>query len=287
MPEQTKLSDEEAFRKLQLTELDMLQAVGRFCDDNGLTWFLDGGTALGALRHRGFIPWDDDIDIGMPRDDFERLISLAETKFPDGYSLHTLSNTAGYTPLFAKVYKNGTKNYTSATMNARCDQGIYVDIFPYDELSSDTKTRRKQVRNARIWQRIAFLYSQTTMDMPHGGLLGLAEKIAFFVGHCVARLTLTQEKIRRHAEKSIDPHADSGILLSFAWAEYEGFPREIVIPTAPQTFEGHVFPAPGRLDEYLTATYGNWEALPPEDQRQTHMPQLLDFGDGSYWARES
>lgn len=287
MPEQTKLSDEEALRKLQLTELDMLQVLGQFCDDNGLTWFLDGGTALGALRHGGFIPWDDDIDIGMPRADFEQLVSLAKTEFPDGYSLHTLTNTAGYTPLFAKMYKNGTKNYTSATMNARCDQGIYVDIFPYDELSSDTKTRRRQVRNARIWQRIAFLYSQTTMDMPHGGLAGFLEKAAFFAGHCLSKIALTPEKIRLHAEKSIDPQADSGILLSFAWAEYEGFPRETIIPTALQTFEGHAFPVPGRLEDFLATTYGDWRTLPPEDQQQTHMPQLLDFGDGTYWKREA
>lgn len=90
------MNKDEALKKLQLNELEILKTIAALCDEHGIAWFIDAGTLLGAARHQGFIPWDDDIDIAMLRSDFDRFIEVARGHLPDGYSLHTFGNTPGF-----------------------------------------------------------------------------------------------------------------------------------------------------------------------------------------------
>lgn len=103
------MTDDSALTQLKAVELSILNAVGFLCDKFGIKWWLDGGTCLGAMRHKGFIPWDDDIDIGMMRSDYDRFCSIASTELPDGYSFHDSRNSSGYAAMFCKVYKDGTR----------------------------------------------------------------------------------------------------------------------------------------------------------------------------------
>lgn len=120
---------DSALRRLQETELEILKAFASFCDEHDLEWFIDSGTVLGALRHGGFIPWDDDIDVGMLREDYDRFLRLASQSFVEGYSVHTPDNTEGFAGMFAKVYKDGTLFETRETRDAGLKQGIFIDIF--------------------------------------------------------------------------------------------------------------------------------------------------------------
>ena len=96
------MNQAEALAKLHATELEILLVIAAFCREHDITWFLEGGTALGAIRHKGFIPWDDDVDIALLREDYDRFCELAKTGLPSGYSLHTSRNTAGNAALFAR-----------------------------------------------------------------------------------------------------------------------------------------------------------------------------------------
>lgn len=103
------MTEDSVLTRLQFVELSILEVVGSLCDKFGINWWLDGGTCLGAMRHKGFIPWDDDIDIGMMRSDYDRFCSIASTELPDGYSFHDSRNSPGYAAMFCKVYKDGTR----------------------------------------------------------------------------------------------------------------------------------------------------------------------------------
>lgn len=164
--------DPSTLRRLQLVELDILEVVADVCERHGIRWFLDRGTALGAVRHKGFIPWDDDVDVGMLREDYERFLQIAEKELPNGYSLHTPDNTPHYAPLFAKVYKDGTEFWSREISESKCEQGIFVDIFPYDTMSTDEVDQKRQCKEAIRWTRASYLYHARSMVVPGSGWVG-------------------------------------------------------------------------------------------------------------------
>ena len=128
------MTDDSALAQLKAVELSVLNAVGSLCDKFGINWWLDGGTCLGAMRHKGFIPWDDDIDIGMMRSDYDRFCSIAPAELPDGFSFHDSRNSPGYAAMFCKVYKDGTLFENQEGRDSGSAMGIFVDVFPYDFL---------------------------------------------------------------------------------------------------------------------------------------------------------
>lgn len=109
------------------------------------------------MRHGGFIPWDDDIDIGMPKDDFDRFCEIAPALLPKGYSLHTSANTKGFAPLWTKVFKNDTKFIEDVCTEAGYEQGIFVDILPFCRLDANEAVAKKQCRKARAAQVQSYL----------------------------------------------------------------------------------------------------------------------------------
>ena len=128
----------ETLRKLHEIQLSILKDVDDLCTRHDITYFLDSGTALGAVRHNGFIPWDDDIDIGMLRPDYDRFLTVAKEELPAStYRLLIPGETLHYAAMFTKVALVGTKFYTQETIEAGLDMGIFIDVFPYDDLSSD------------------------------------------------------------------------------------------------------------------------------------------------------
>lgn len=283
------MNQEEALRKLQATELEILLVIRDFCREQGITWLIDSETVLGAVRHGGFIPWDDDIDIAMPREDYDRFLKLAAKDLPTGYSLHTFENTPGYAGFFAKVYKDGTRFETDETREAGCPQGIFVDVFSWDHAASDPKELSEQLDNARRWQHLSYLYQSGTITVPHKGLLGAAERLGCRIAHRFVRLGVRDRSdLLRGYELSVirDEGRLSDLVVNLIWSPLAPFPQEVLLPASLVSFEGHEFPAPGQTERYLELVYGDWRTLPKTDDRRTHLPRLLDFGDGSVWQRE-
>ena len=283
-----RLSQEEALKRLQATEFEILKLFASFCAEHELTWWLESGTALGAVRHNGFIPWDDDIDVGMLRDDYNRFMRLACDKnlFPKGYSVHNHHNTKHFAPMFGKIWKDGTKFYTAETLDAKLSQGIFIDVFPYDKVFKGQAQQKHQLRNARKWQTVSYLAQSGSASVPHGGIVGLAERAACKVGHVVIHGIISEHQIGMNFSNSLIPESiqEGDQIITLAWPEYEPFDLSVIVPTTMAEFEGEHFPIPGQHETYLTALYGDWRKIPPKSEQKSHLPVLIDFGDGDFYS---
>lgn len=275
----------ESLHKLQQVELEILKVIDDFCRANEITYFLDGGSCLGAVRHGGFIPWDDDIDIGMMRSDYERFVTLFSENPPDGYSIHTHLNTENYPYLFAKVYREGTKFLAQESIDAGLDSCIYLDIFLYDAVRSDLSEKEvgRIIKRAFLWQRVMYLYYTPNPAVQPTESFRSLKKLACKAAHRLVRAAFSPEGITERYERNVRSLATPGeagevdqicCIHDFGCLRYRD-----VYPPSDLMFEGRPFPCPCNADAYLTLLYGDYLRLPPEDKRKTHSPQVLDFGE--------
>ena len=281
------MTEDEALRTLQAIEVNILNAIADLCAEEGITWWLSDGTCRGAMRHKGFIPWDDDIDIAMLRSDFDRFCEIAPEKLPQGYSFHDSCNTPGHAAMFAKVYRDGTFFDNQEGRDAGTKMGIFVDVFPYDCLYEDAGLRAKQIKVALTAQRRSYLYHSGNITVPHRGILGFIEKTGCRVLHVIERARCKDpreyQRIFNSAITDETLGAASDECLSLAWPVINPIPVDEILPTSEAEFEGARYPVPRLVEKYLTNVYGDWRALPALEDRHTHLPLRIDFGNGEIW----
>lgn len=274
--------EQATLRRLQMVELEILEAIDSVCREHGITYFLDSGTVLGARRHGGFIPWDDDIDLGMPREDYERFLEVAPAALGERFCVTCSRMNPRQAALFAKVMLTGTRFVTDETEEAGFDQGVFVDIFPYDAVCAESNAAKRQRKRCMMWQSISYLYHSKHIVVPHKGAMGTIETIACRVAHYAVRALFSPERINRGFDKVAmiakdDSKAD--MLMVSSYAATEPFPKSMLLPPSVICFEGKEFFAPADVEGYLRTQYGQtWNQLPPEDQRRNHAPKELYLG---------
>lgn len=271
---------EEVLRRLQLVELELLVEVRRVCDVLGLTWFIDSGTCLGAVRHGGFIPWDDDIDVALPLDDYRLFCEKAPELLSEEYGLYTHANTRNYPPLWAKVYKKGTRFMDEQMVESGFEQGIFVDVFAYCRLDSRSNIAARQIRSFNLWQKISYLRCVSNVKIPASAPCKPLLRAGCFFAHGFARLMFSPEYIERQVECAIARGDGKGDWVEISYAYIGTFDETEMFPTTLLAFEGEQFPAPRDVDAHLRTFYGDYLQLPPESERVGHTPVILDFGDG-------
>lgn len=283
----SKMNDSEALSHLQAAELKILDAIASLCAKFDINWWLDGGTCLGAMRHNGFIPWDDDIDIGMMRSDYERFCELAPRELQPGFSLHNSQNTDCYAAMFSKVYMDGTRFENQEGRDAGSAMGIFVDVFPYDYLYVDANLRAQQIKTASSAQRLSYLYHSGSISVPHKGMLGEIEKAVCVLLHSIERMRCKDP--RQYQDRFDNAIGDDSVgqisneCLTLAWPNMAPVPGDDILPTSRAKFEGRSYPVPRYTERYLTTMYGDWKSIPAPEDRHTHLPLLIDFGDGQIW----
>lgn len=258
----------ELLRELQLKQLDMLLYFRDFCEKNNLRFYLIGGCLIGALRNGGFVPWDDDADVLMPRPDYERLIVLWREQKADGrFRLLKTDDNMFTGNIFATVTDT---NYTMVKSNqtkADIPHGLVLDVFPLDVCPDGRFARKMQF----VWTMLYSLFLAQVVPENHGGLLSLGSKIllGIFRGDKIRR------KIWRFCEKKMTKYkleenkCVTELCSGPHWMKIE-YPKEIYSGVSYVTFEGHRMPCMSGYDEYLTMVFGDYMKLPPEEERVPH-----------------
>ena len=248
----------------------MMKELHRICVENNITYYIIGGTALGARRHNGFIPWDDDIDIGMPRPDYERFSQLAQEKFPEFLETRWYKNTENSPFQFIKLVDNRTTLKEIQYDNYY--EGLYIDIFPLDGVKPDGLFER--YRRKRIW----FLHNIVIMNC--STLNKTRNPLKQWVLTYVRSLNLS--KLHNKLEKALTrvSYDECNLTANFlgAWGKREIVEKRLLGTPVLYQFEDTTFYGPEKIDEYLTNLYGDFMTPPPpEEQVFRHEYPLLDF----------
>lgn len=251
-------------REIQLSELNILTEFDKFCRKNNLHYSLVGGTLLGAVRHKGFIPWDDDIDVAMSRPDYERFIKLFSEKreeFPDCFELTSDRGKDAINPFLKLVDKNIT---TQSDTGERCNF-LWIDIFPIDGYPSTVELTQKMQKKVR-WLRRIFSYNYKNFKKLKGGFRKL-----FYIYAKIYGGKRAFNKLQALSHKY--PYSESQFVGEVAWGFYgigERLIKSEFEKTVELEFEGHSFQAMSCWEKYLSGIYGDYMQLPPEDKRQSH-----------------
>ena len=264
-----KLSSSE----IKQVELQILNYVSSVCDKLGLRYYLAYGTLIGAIRHKGFIPWDDDIDIVMPRDDYNKLLSYLKNEDVSSSYKCLIPQKDGYFYEFAKIIDQSTL-YSDSRTYAK-PSGLWIDIFPLDGLDKKDKLSHYILlflNRCRVASVNRYLPNKTR------GLM-----IPFvYIFWKICRLTgygfFLKKSIKISQKYKYDECDYVGYASSYP-AHNKYLKKEWFRDFVYVDFENYKFKAPVGYNEYLTSQYGDYMKMPPEDRRHNHVPYQLDFGD--------
>ncbi len=260
-------------RKVQLAQLEIGKEIKRICDENEIRYFLDSGTLLGAIRHKGFIPWDDDMDIGMLRKDYERFIQIAPQKLKEGFFLQTWRTDKGYPYAFAKVRKKGTVFIEAVSQRTDAHNEIFVDVFPYDVFPDSSKERKKLCRKISTLKYGLWMKNGVEPWMRHKGVLKrlmvrgkyipywlyarVHDRNLMIVEYEKLMSMYNNEESKYYVEQSGGTPFGKWLIPTECFREYE-----------EMLFENIPFTVSKSYDLYLRTVYGNYMQYPPVEERE-------------------
>lgn len=283
---QKKQYDEHILQKLKRTELDILKDFISICRKYNLPYFATGGTAIGALRHQGFIPWDDDIDVCMLREDYDRFMEVAPKEMGDRYIFMTTETEKKYPLMFGKMVKRNTRFVEDAYQQTDYPLGIFIDIFPYDKTPEDETLRRKWQKKTWRIARIHVLTLIPNPKLPEGtgrikkGILKSACRCAhYLLKLCRMDAKKTASWYLKWATSCPEPESDLYIDYSYLTGENLMIRKKEAFPTIEVPFEDTTVSVVKNYDAFLRPEYGDYMQLPPEEERHNHYAAYIDFGE--------
>ncbi len=256
--------------ELKCVELELLKAFIKVCDELKLNYYVIDGTLLGAVRHKGFIPWDDDIDVGMPREDYEIFLKKGQELLPEYYFLQNIYTDREYLMSFSKIRDSRTTFIETSVKDRRINHGVFIDIFPLDFSTNEAKLKA------------SFRYLKRTLDFRIGAEFYVSDRSwkVKLVGLFLKMRYPSIQKALLKREKLFCSMNQGAFLAnhSSAWGIKEIVPVEWYGEGADLEFEGIAVKGPVEYDKVLTQIYGDYMQLPPEEKRIAHhYTEVIDL----------
>ena len=277
---------EEERRTLQSALLRMLLDLQYVCEKHDITFMLGGGSALGAVRHHGFIPWDDDLDINMPRADYERFKAVFSQEMGHEYDM-SAPNTEHVVYSFMKIYKKGT--VCREAFDAPQHDGLWIDIFPIDYTPSSLLCRKIKGYCSDFLHFIgaSLLISQhendSTKEMyQQNSTRRLRYFVALFLGKV---LPFDASYVINYFDRFVQGTPSEYMTVPTGRNHYQGetLPTSAFIPTKKISFEGVEVPVSKRVEQYLTHLYGDYMQIPPVEKREKHYITKFEVQKNVTW----
>ena len=255
-------------RKLQLLQLEALKEIDKICKRNNIQYYMMSGTLLGAVRHKGFIPWDDDIDIIMPREDYDRFLSCCHGELSLNYFMQNYHTDFDFYPALTRICIKGTIVDDPSSAHLKFNQGAYMDIHPLDNVPDDEELLNKQARRIQIIDKLMFY--KACLIYRKGPFYSklIAKKILKVL---LAPVPLSC--LQRCREKAMKDYSKQETLRVCIMASKYGYKSQVMSrhvfgePVLLE-FEGGMYPAPLGWDTYLKQTYGDYMIWPSEEKRK-------------------
>lgn len=269
---------ELSIEEVKKIELEITEDIARFCEENNIDYFLCGGSLLGAVRHKGYIPWDDDIDISMTRDNYEKFLKLYKS---DKYQLCFTGGEEEFHLPFAKVYDKRT--ILTGTTNYGCEMGVWADILPMDNVPSDEVAMKRFVK--KMIKKRYFIMAITAGDYNMRNRK-LASRVYISFARVLKKLLGIKniDVVKKYialARKYNNVETDKAGCVVWGYGMGEICPKYVFEKTELAPFEHTNLRILTHYDIYLSGIYGDYMKLPPVEQ------QVLKHGDNTFYIRDN
>lgn len=257
---------DKARKKLWAIELEMLENFKQICNRHNLDWFLIGGSAIGAVRHKGFIPWDDDIDIGMKRDDFEKLIRVDKKEWKENFVVqYGLSGDGKQAHFFCRIRDTKSTGIIKEEVGHGGVKGVFLELYPFDFVPEDPALRRRQWKKSMV---LIELMQKRVYGMRGGKKAELFSPFARFLS--VPQLYRMWYKTCTQYNNKPGKLMDTVSIPGYSESEVDLYFAEDIEKTVEVPYEDTTVRIPVGNDRCLRKTYGDYMKLPPVEQRAQH-----------------
>lgn len=275
--------ENQQLRKLQLYQLEILKEIDRICTKHNINYYISWGSLLGAVRHKGFIPWDDDIDISLFWDDYLKFIHVCQNELSDKFFLQNVSTEKNYFRTWSKVRINDTTSMDKILSFMKgVHWGICIDVFPILPIPEKKTQQIYQRICIDLYKILCFepllvamikdnkklkFYQRAILYIPYMGISIIPETIKNkFKKYLVDKFSNIKDTETSLCGEALSMNYDKSIIPASVY----GTPVRL-------EFEGHLFNAPQQYVEFLTKFYGDYMKLPPESERQGHGDTIISF----------
>lgn len=276
--------DPETLQKLKNMELEILKDFQELCNRHNLDYFAGGGTAIGAVRHQGMIPWDDDIDVNLIRKDYELFLKYAKEEYNDKYEIMNAEESELYPLMSTRWMRRGTKFKEEGFKDLDLNLGVFLDVYCFDNVPDDDKKMRKQGRKVWFLNKLMILKAVEKPVLYFGGWKA---KFVYFASYIVHHLMnifhISNRFLYTQVKKELTKYNGEKTQRIAYYFDPTPFTSVIryddTFPTRVVPFDNGEMRVGNHVERYLERRFGDYMTLPPEDKRHNHPPYEFDLGE--------